>query len=67
MIIETYICDKCAEPMRDSSYGMYVISHESIGNNSMWGDNRITRDIHFCKSCYEKHLVPILLELKVSK
>ena len=62
MIIETYTCDKCKKPITDSYKGIYVISHESVAGNPIMGDNRIPRDAHFCKDCFDKYLAPLLLK-----
>ena len=60
MIIETYTCDKCKKPIQDSQWGIYVISHQNVGDNLCNGDNRIIRDIQFCRECFSQFIVPIL-------
>lgn len=67
MIIETYTCDKCKKPMTDSSYGMFVLSHESIAGKPCMGDNRLHREKHFCKDCFEIHFVPILTPEEITE
>ena len=47
--------------MTNSGDGMYVISHEAIGNNSFMGDNRIPRETHFCRDCFGKYIAPLFI------
>lgn len=61
MIIQTYTCDKCKKPIKDSGEGVYCISHQVIAGNPIWGDNRIPRDIQFCKDCFGEHLAPLII------
>lgn len=61
MILETYICDKCKKPITASAEGYYNISHESATGNAILGDNRIPRDVQFCRDCFGKYLAPIFL------
>lgn len=60
MIIETYTCDKCKKPIQDSSEGIYCISHENVAGNPRMGDNRIPRDMQFCRDCFGKYIAQIL-------
>lgn len=65
MILETYTCDKCKNPIRDSYEGFYNISHESISGRPIMGDNRISRDVQFCRDCFGRYIAPIISEVEV--
>lgn len=49
---EQYFCDGC-----DSEFDTnlaYVLSHISLDGNPIMGDNRISKEKHFCKNCFDK-------------
>ncbi len=61
MIKKEYICDKCGtDTFIQEGFGSYTIKHESLDGNIIMGDNRIIKDIHFCKNCFGIHIYPIL-------
>lgn len=61
MIKKECICDKCGDnDFANKGFGIYTISHTSLDNHAIMGDNRIMRDKHFCRDCFGKYIAPLL-------
>jgi len=47
-------CDGCGIELGKDGHGVYRLTHDSVAGEGIWGDNRISKPIDYCKDCFDK-------------